>query len=96
MIMNRLNRDIKNNIKMTRIRVFQDTEENLAKINPMLLAGEWGMELDTGRLKIGDGLNCWRSLPYKIDRTLTKEMVDCIIMAKEFIENQKRRKYGTD
>ncbi len=44
-------------IKKTRISVFQDTSANLTKANPLLIFGEWGMETDTGRLKIGDGTN---------------------------------------
>jgi hypothetical protein len=85
----------KHNLKVTRIRVFQDTAQNLEKVNPMLLSGEWGMETDTGRLKIGDGINKWLNLPYKIDQTLTKEMLDYIIMAKEFIENEVKKRNGT-
>jgi hypothetical protein len=93
--MEKSNQDTKHNIKVTRVRVFQDTAQNLEKANPMLLSGEWGMETDTGRLKIGDGVNKWRTLPYKIDQTLTKEMLDYIIMAKEFIEKHMERKNGT-
>ena len=32
--------------------------------NPVLLAGEIGYELDTGLLKIGDGVKAWEVLPY--------------------------------
>ena len=85
-----------NTIKVMRVKIFQDTQENLSKANPMLLSGEWGMETDTGRLKIGDGMKEWLSLPYKIDRTLTKEMVDYIIMAKEYIEERKQRANGAN
>ena len=76
----------KNNIKFVRIRVFQDTAQNLEKANPILLQGEWGMETDTGRLKIGDGVNNWLKLPYKIDQVLTKEILDYIVSTKEFVE----------
>jgi len=81
-------------VKFMRVRVFQDTEKNLTKANPMLLSGEWGMETDTGRLKIGDGVKKWIALPYKIDRTFTREMADCIMMAKEYIEQMKRERHG--
>jgi hypothetical protein len=30
----------------------------------VLIAGEWGLEADTGNLKIGDGRTSWTSLPY--------------------------------
>jgi hypothetical protein len=33
-------------------------------VNPKLLAGEPGVELDTGQMKVGDGVNYWNALPY--------------------------------
>jgi hypothetical protein len=32
--------------------------------NPVLLAGELGLELDTNQFKIGDGEAAWNALPY--------------------------------
>lgn len=32
--------------------------------NPVLLAGEWGLETDTRRMKQGDGTTAWNSLTY--------------------------------
>lgn len=32
--------------------------------NPLLLAGEPGYELDTHKVKIGDGTSYWKDLPY--------------------------------
>ena len=32
--------------------------------NPTLSAGEWGLETDTGKIKIGDGATAWTSLAY--------------------------------
>jgi len=32
--------------------------------NPVLSAGEIGVETDTGRSKIGDGTTAWNNLPY--------------------------------
>lgn len=34
------------------------------KNNPLLLAGEPGYELDTHKIKIGDGTSYWKDLPY--------------------------------
>ena len=36
----------------------------IIKANPVLSAGEPGFELDTGKLKIGDGSTYWNDLPY--------------------------------
>lgn len=32
--------------------------------NPILAAGEWGLETDTKKLKMGDGSTAWSSLTY--------------------------------
>lgn len=32
--------------------------------NPVLAAGEWGLETDTKKLKMGDGSTAWSSLAY--------------------------------
>jgi hypothetical protein len=34
--------------------------------NAVLAAGEWGFETDTHKLKIGDGVTAWVSLPYSV------------------------------
>lgn len=39
----------------------KETWENL---NPILKAGEPGFEIDTGKLKIGDGVRTWMELDY--------------------------------
>lgn len=40
-----------------------------AATNEILLAGEWGLESDTKRMKVGDGVTAWGALPY-FDRSL--------------------------
>ena len=40
------------------------TADEWMRINPLLNVGEPGYEVDTHRLKIGDGFNDWLSLPY--------------------------------
>jgi len=42
----------------------RDTASNWTSNNPTLLAGEWGIESDTKKLKIGDGSTAWQSLDY--------------------------------
>ena len=46
-----------------RIDVRKDTASNWASANPILKAGEFGYETDTGILKIGDGSSGWDQLP---------------------------------
>ena len=42
----------------------RDTASNWTSNNPTLLAGEWGIESDTKKFKIGDGSTAWQSLEY--------------------------------
>ena len=42
----------------------RDTASNWTSNNPTLLAGEWGIETDTKKFKIGDGTTAWQSLDY--------------------------------
>jgi len=42
----------------------RDTASNWTSNNPTLLAGEWGVESDTKKFKIGDGSTAWQSLDY--------------------------------
>lgn len=40
------------------------TKQRWLEVNPVLKAGEPGWEVDTHRLKIGDGITPWGALPY--------------------------------
>ena len=42
----------------------RDTASNWTSNNPTLLAGEFGYETDTKKIKIGDGSTAWQSLDY--------------------------------
>jgi len=43
----------------------RDTAANWTSADPTLLAGEFGYETDTGKLKVGDGSTAWSSLAYE-------------------------------
>ena len=43
--------------------------------NPLLQAGEPGYELDTRRLKIGDGVTYWNNLPYFSEVEISEEQI---------------------
>lgn len=47
-----------------RIQLRRDTAANWTAANPVLLAGEVGVETDTSKLKIGNGSTAWNALPY--------------------------------
>ena len=48
----------------TTIQVRRDVSANWSIKNPTLASGEFGYELDTVRLKIGDGVTPWNFLDY--------------------------------
>lgn len=47
-----------------RIQVRYDIQSAWEAENPLLRAGELGVETDTSRAKIGDGQRLWSELPY--------------------------------
>ena len=47
-----------------KLQVRRGTAANWTSANPTLSAGEFGLETDTGKLKIGTGSTAWSSLPY--------------------------------
>lgn len=46
------------------IQIRKDTAANWTGSNPVLFSGEWGLETDTRRIKIGDGSTAWNALAY--------------------------------
>ena len=49
---------------VTQIQVRRGTASQWTSANPVLAAGEWGLETDTLKTKIGDGTTAWASLAY--------------------------------
>lgn len=49
---------------MPRMQQRRDTAANWTLANPVLAAGEIGVETDTLRFKVGDGTSAWSSLAY--------------------------------
>jgi len=47
-----------------RLQLRHDTAANWTSVNPTLLAGEMGVETDTGKFKVGNGTTAWASLVY--------------------------------
>ena len=48
-----------------RIQLRRDGAQQWANVNPILAQGELGIEIDTSRLKVGDGVTSWNSLKYE-------------------------------
>ena len=65
----------------SRLVLRNGTSEQWAEANPVLLKGELGVENDTNRFKIGDGITAWDELPYS-----DKEVRDLIEDAKTSLD----------
>lgn len=60
-----------------RIQLRNDTAENWTAQNPILLKGEMGVEIDTGKTKIGNGTDHWETLKYSgVDEDTIKGIID--------------------
>ena len=61
----------------TRIIMRNDTAENWTTKNPTLSKGEFGVENDTNKFKIGDGATVWKELAYAgADETVIKSIIN--------------------
>lgn len=52
---------------LTRLQVRRGTASEWSSLNPVLLSGEIGLETDTQKLKVGDGVTLWNSLIYLVN-----------------------------
>ena len=60
-----------------RIQLRNDTAEKWNSENPLLLKGEMGVETDTGKTKIGNGIDHWKTLKYSgVDEDTIKGIID--------------------
>lgn len=50
--------------QVTRIRLRSDISANWTEANPMLHNAEFGVETDTGHMKVGDDATNWNGLDY--------------------------------
>ena len=71
-----------------RIQIRRDTKARWADLNPILAAGEMGFEIDNNRLKIGNGITAWNSLPYvtKTDWSTIITQIDTLTQKLDALE----------
>jgi hypothetical protein len=55
------------------------TAARFASLNPVLLISEVGIESDTGKFKVGDGVTAWNALPYGFPNTGVGNSVQAIV-----------------
>ena len=60
-----------------RIQYRRDTKARWAEVNPVLMEGEIGLEIDTKNIKMGDGVHAWNELEYGVGiENITNELGD--------------------
>lgn len=66
-----------NTVKVT-LQIRHDEAADWTTRNPVLAAGEYGLESDTFLIKVGDGVRDWAHLPYlnKLDASYFKQETD--------------------
>lgn len=66
-----------NTVKVT-LQIRHDSAQDWVTRNPVLAAGEYGLESDTFLIKVGDGIRDWEHLPYlnKLDASYFKQLSD--------------------
>ena len=57
-----------------------DIKQNWELKNPVLLKGEFGIEMDTGIIKIGDGVTKWLELHPINPQILTNDEINEILL----------------
>lgn len=82
-------------ITKTRLVLRNDNSTKWSSKNPILLKGEVGLEEDTRKFKIGDGVSNWNSLPYAnitdLSNYYTKSAIDEIVKnlaTTEYVDNK--------
>lgn len=61
---------------MERIQLRRDLSTTWADVNPILMEGEVGFEIDTKLRKIGDGVTAWNNLDYLAAENIVQELGD--------------------
>lgn len=67
-----------------RIQYRRDTAANWTAANPILALGEPGIETDTKRRKVGDGVTAWNSLNYQIEQLSNADRPSGIVLNRSF------------
>lgn len=58
------------------VRLRRDTAVKWTSKNPVLRPGEPALEIDTGKLKVGNGFSNWSELPYIINEDHIQAIID--------------------
>lgn len=67
------------------IKLRRDVAADWTELNPTLAEGEPGLELDTGKIKFGDGSTAWTSLAYHLPEPDVQALIDDAIENAELV-----------
>ena len=68
-----------------KIQLRRDDAANWVSANTVLDAGEVGVEIDTNKFKIGDGVSSWNVLDYpQISASVAADSADLILASQVF------------
>lgn len=75
---------------MERIQLRRDLAAKWTEINPILMEGEVGFEIDTKLRKIGDGVTAWNNLDYLAAENVVQELGDSTtaVISQNIITNE--------
>lgn len=59
---------------ITTLQLRRGTAAQWSLVNPVLASGELGLEIDTGKRKVGNGAQSWATLPYDLTKSLADEL----------------------
>lgn len=60
-----------------RVQFRRDTKARWSEVNPILMEGEIGLEIDNNNIKMGDGVHAWNELEYGVGiENITSEVGD--------------------
>jgi hypothetical protein len=61
-----------------RVITRNDLSSVWAEKNPILMLGEMGIENDTNKIKVGNGVNTWNDLPYVVSENIGKSNITIV------------------
>lgn len=81
---------------MPTIKNRRATKSQWTLLNPVLAAGEIGFEIDTNKVKIGNGLSFWEALSYIADGSEIEDLVKTGRLSEEVLNGTYAAIAGTD
>ena len=82
-----------------RVQFRRDTKVRWVEVNPILMEGEIGLEIDTNNIKMGDGVHAWNELEYGVGiENITSELGDSenLAASQKLINSELAKKFDKE